>query len=125
MPTPLDNPVWECLIDGHSSFAERLPSSARYRRGVNPIGAVREDDAGAWRELATLVEPDEVLYTGRRTAFPLPDCWALEKETPMLQMVLGTPAAPVSGEFDAVELGEADVSDADLEKVFLNLTTGV
>ncbi len=61
--------------------------------------------------LATLAEPDEVLFTGEATLSPLPACWSLEAEKPMSQMILARPAETPVSALEPVVLTLADAAE--------------
>jgi len=109
----LDNPVWQALIGAHAGLASGDGLARRYRRGVTPIGAVREPSPAAYAALAALLAPVEILYLGVLEPAPLPAGLALEAEKPMLQMQLTQPVetATLAADPSPVELGAADAGE--------------
>ena len=105
--TLLNNPVWHSLGGAHAQLGRSNALARRYRQEVTPIGAVAEPTDAAYAALAQLTELGDVLYLGTSENPPLPACWVLEVEKPMLQMHLTKPAqTPAPVEFR--ELGPAD-----------------
>lgn len=112
MSEHLDNPVWHSLVGAHADYAIIDTLAARFWRGVNPIGAVSEDSEAAWLALAGLTENDEVLYTGIIGGTKIPDCWAVERDVPMLQMILNKPPPAIEEPVRWTELADGDITEA-------------
>jgi ribosomal protein S18 acetylase RimI-like enzyme len=56
------NPVWASLQTAHRRFAVSTGAACRYPRAVVPFAAVREVSVEAMRDLATLLEPGELVW---------------------------------------------------------------
>ncbi len=116
-PEQLDNPIWAALTTGNKALAEGGPLAWRYPPDIAPFAAIADRTAPSLEALATLAPPDGgvALVTGEPFV-PRP-ALAVDRQAPILQMVLNTPIASVRPEPEHVVLGATDVPD------MLDLTT--
>ncbi len=108
-PSPLDDPVWNCLAGAHRPHADGDGLARRYRRGFAPIGAIAEPTPAAYAALAALVDPDEALGIGGPELLAQPPGWIVEEEGTVQQMVCAGLIAGRPGPVTPVALGDADV----------------
>jgi predicted GNAT family acetyltransferase len=107
----LDDPIRAALTTGNRAFAQGGPLAWRYPSEIAPFAATANRTAPALAALAALVPPDDriALFTVDR---PVPPAsLAVEKQAPIIQMVLNAPIARVPFEPEHVVLGPADVAD--------------
>ena len=103
---PLDNPVWSALTGEQEAFGTRAPKAARYRNDVSPIAAVADGSNEALEQLATLVEPGEVVAV-IAAHDPPPPAWERLTTVELTQWVCTELIRPV-GDVAWMELGADD-----------------
>jgi ribosomal protein S18 acetylase RimI-like enzyme len=57
----LDNPVWHALSGPHASLGTATPLAAIYNPAVSRFAGLLEPSAEAFAQLASLVEPEEII----------------------------------------------------------------
>jgi ribosomal protein S18 acetylase RimI-like enzyme len=103
---PLDNPAWAALTGPQADLGQRRGRAARYSADVSPFGAVADDGAAAWADLAALAGPGGTVFVPGAPD-PAPPGWELVGAIPGVQMDgEGLDPAP---DPEAVVLGPADV----------------
>ena len=108
----LDRPIWSALTSGNASFAEGGSRALRYHPEVAPFAALLDETTASFEALASL------MTVGGRAALVGPNAlepsghFQIERQVPIMQMVLETPAAEsIAAAPEHVTLGVADVAD--------------
>lgn len=109
--SPLDCPVWSALTSDHRALAEGGPLAIRYAPEVAPFAALAERTPGAFAALSTLIPPEGWVMMHTPDALALPEGFVVERQAPLVQMVLEAPMAEAAAETDIVALGVADVPE--------------
>jgi predicted GNAT family acetyltransferase len=107
----LDDPVWAALTMGNRAFAEGGPLALRYPPDVAPFAAIADRTAPSFEALAMLVPPEGRLALAMVDRLVPPPALAVDRQAPIIQMVLHTPIASVRSEPGHVVLGAPDVAD--------------
>jgi|SRR5579883_824621 predicted GNAT family acetyltransferase len=106
----LDNPIWHSLSGNHAGFAVGDGLAMRYHADVGPLAAVREQTPEAYRALAELLGPEDVVVLFLDTHPRIPEGWRFTLNTMMEQMVCEALAPPVRG-YAVEDLGTNDVPE--------------
>lgn len=85
--SPLDNPIWYALNSHHSSFRLAAGLAARYMAEVSRFAALARPGPSAFRDLATLVQPDETVALFTAEPLDAPAEWDVLRSRPLEQMV--------------------------------------
>jgi predicted GNAT family acetyltransferase len=104
------DPVWHALHTKHSHFAVTEGDACRYPADVAPFAAVTTPSADAFRELASLLAPDEWVWVFAPERPAVPELNFIETLV-CLQMVLPEEVNPPEPAMDLVELTAADAPD--------------
>ena len=83
----LDNPTWHALTTTLAAFATGAGHARRMRPDVSAFSAVDENTPSAWRDLAALCKPAEVVIVNRVDPIAPTDGWIVHGERPGYQMV--------------------------------------
>src|SRR5215467_3018097 len=110
-PNPLDNPIWAALTTGNRALAEGSPLAWRYPPAIAPFAAIADRTAPSFAALATLTPPEGSIALATIDRLALPPALAVDREAPLLQMVLNAPIASLRPAPEHVVLGAADVAD--------------
>ncbi len=109
--SPLDSPVWAALTSTHAGFAQGDGDARRYPPEVTPMVGLRRADAGAYADLAALVDPGAMapLFLATEEAPPFPVVYARD----IAQMIHRAGLAPPKPELVGLmaPLGPEDVAD--------------
>jgi predicted GNAT family acetyltransferase len=107
----LDNPIWAALTTGNKALAEGGPLAWRYPPDIAPFAAIADRTALPSRRWRHCCRPKGriALATVDRLVPPL--ALAVDRQAPIMQMVLKTPIASVRSEPEHVVLGAPDVAD--------------
>jgi predicted GNAT family acetyltransferase len=108
---PLDNPVWAALTTGNRALAEGGPLAWRYPPDIAPFAAVADRAVASFEALATLVPPEGRIALATVDRLVPPPALAVDRQAPILQMVLDAPVARAWSEPEHVVLGTPDVAD--------------
>ena len=103
----LDNPAWPALSGEQREFGLVGERAARYLPDVSPIAAVADQSAEALAELATFVEPGQVVAVVD-PGEPPTDLWRLATVVPLTQWFCPEPIPEQPTDLDWVELGDAE-----------------
>jgi ribosomal protein S18 acetylase RimI-like enzyme len=107
----LDNPIWAALTTGHRALAEGGPLAWRYPPDIGPFAAIADRTALSFEALTTLVPPQGQIALVSVDPFVLPVALAVDRQGPLIQMILNTPIASARSEPEHVLLGAPDVAD--------------
>jgi predicted GNAT family acetyltransferase len=107
----LDNPVWAALTSGNKALAEGGPLAWRYPPDIAPFAAIADGTALSFEALAMLVPPEGRIALATVDRLVPPPALAVDRQAPIIQMVLNTPIASVRSEPEHVVLGAPDVAD--------------
>lgn len=106
----LDNPSWYALTGPHAAFAEGSGLARRYPPEVSVFGAIADETAQSWDELATLIGPGREVVLNRAGSITPPTGWTTLGAGSGFQMVLD--GEPTVGPSPLVrDLTEFDVED--------------
>ena len=107
------NPIWHALRLKHKHLAVEAGSARRYPADVVPFAAVARRDRAAFRDLHTLLAPNDPVWLADDGGEVGPGL-RIESRLPCLQMVLRsgiTPPPAAAPTFDVVPLTAADAAD--------------
>ncbi|HEY4253889.1 MAG TPA: GNAT family N-acetyltransferase [Roseomonas sp.] len=107
----LDNPVWAALTTGHGALAEGGPLAWRYPPDIAPFAAITDRTAASFAALAALVPPGGRLALATADQLAPPAGLAIDRQAPIIQMVLDAPIAVPPAAPDHVPLSAGDVAD--------------
>jgi predicted GNAT family acetyltransferase len=107
----LDNPVWAALTTGNRTLAEGGPLARRYPPDIAPFASIADRTARSFEALVTLVPPGGRIALATVDRLVPPAALAIDRQAPILQMVLDAPAARVRSAPEHLVLGAADVAD--------------
>ena len=84
---PLDNPIWQALINTHEHFAEIRDGARKFPHEVSVLAGFCEPAPESYKSLAALLRPGErvALFLQQPPAPPAP--WIVDRSTPLLQML--------------------------------------
>jgi len=106
----LDNPILAALTGRHAGFARTAGRALRYPADVSPMAALREPDAGAFDDLARLVDPGETIALVTRRTLAVPAGWEVLLGRFIDQMAYAGGPLPLPAQAPA-RLGADDVPD--------------
>jgi predicted GNAT family acetyltransferase len=107
---PLDRPIWSSLTSGWSHLAQGDGKALRLDHAYGPFGAAANGSSGSLDALAALVPAGGELWIVERGEIaPLPGT-ALVR-TAVLNQMVAERISPQTGEFDWLDLGEADAPE--------------
>lgn len=109
--SPLDCPVWSALTSDHRALAEGGSLAIRYDREVSPLATLAERTPAAFAALAALIPPDGWVMLHTPYVPALPEGFIVERQAPLLQMVLEAPIAEADDGADILDLGPGDVPE--------------
>lgn len=92
----LNNIVWDSLIGEHKHLSLGQARACRYRPEISPFAAVVDDAPESWSELASIVEPGEVILVRKNKPADVLT-WKIESETSVVQYVLAGDAPAALG----------------------------
>jgi predicted GNAT family acetyltransferase len=107
----LDNPVWAALTTGNRTLAEGGPVAWRYPPDIAPFAAIADRTALCFEALTTLVPPEGRIALATVDRLVPPAALAVDRQAPIVQMVLNAAIAGVRTEPEHVVLGAPDVAD--------------
>jgi predicted GNAT family acetyltransferase len=107
----LDNPVWAALTTGNRALAEGGPLAWRYPPDIAPFAAIADRTHLSFEALATLVPPEGRIALATVDPLASPPALVIDRQAPIIQMVLNTPIGSVRSEPEHVVLGAPDVAD--------------
>lgn len=107
----LDDPVWAALTTENRTLAQGGPLAWRYLPEIAPFGAVVDRTPAAFAALASLVPHDGRVALATVDALVPPAYLVVDRQAPVIQMVLNAPIASVQPEPEHVVLGPADITD--------------
>jgi len=106
----LDRPIWSALNSRHAGISEGGPLAKRYRHGITPFAAARDEVPDSLEALAGLAGPDETLLILEANGFTPPPGFVTETMA-LVQMVAVRPPEKVAdarierlGPDDAVDM---------------------
>jgi ribosomal protein S18 acetylase RimI-like enzyme len=103
MLAALDNIFWHALTGSQAHFAAGSGAARRYAVGFSPIVAFADVDAPAFADLRPHCHADESFYSDGWSG-PVPDGWAIERESTMFKMVWDGAASVDDDAPDAIPL---------------------
>jgi predicted GNAT family acetyltransferase len=107
----LDNPIWAALTTGNRALAEGGPLAWRYPPDIAPFAAIADRTALSFEALAPLVPPEGRIALATVDRLVPPAALAVDRQAPIVQMVLNTPIASARSALEHVVLGTPDVAD--------------
>ncbi len=107
----LDNPVLAALTDGNRDLAKGGPLAWRYPPDVAPFATIVDRSQAAYAALAALVPPGGRLALATVDRLAPPAALVVERQAPVIQMVLDTPVRDARPDPEHIVLGTADVDD--------------
>lgn len=110
-PDPLDNPIWAALTTGNRALAEGGPLAWRYPPAIAPFAAIADRTPPSFEALVKLTPPESRVALATLDRLVPPPALAIDRQAPLLQMVLNAPAASLRPAPEHVVLGAADVAD--------------
>ncbi len=111
MTEQLDNPVWAALTTGNRCLAEGSPLAWRYPPELAPFAAIANRTHPSLEALATLVPPEGRIALVTVDPLASPPALVVDRQAPIIQMILNTPIASVRSGPGHVVLGAPDVAD--------------
>jgi predicted GNAT family acetyltransferase len=111
MTEPLDNPIWAALTTGNRTLAEGGPLALRYPPHIAPFAAIGDRTTLSFEALATLVPHEGRIALATADRLVPPPALAVDRQAPIIQMVLDTPIATVRSEPEHFVLGAPDIAD--------------
>jgi ribosomal protein S18 acetylase RimI-like enzyme len=111
MMEQLDNPVWAALTTGNRALAEGGPLAWRYPPNIAPFAAIADRTKPAFEALATLVPPGRQIALATVEPVVPPAALTLDRNAPIIQMILNTPIASARPAPEHIVLGAPDVAD--------------
>ncbi len=106
---PLDNPIWSALQTGSRRFAKGTGAAQYFERAVALFAGLRHNTTADLEELAALFPPESVVILFTPAEVPLPACWQLQFQKPLLQMVYEDAPRQHAPETACVPLTDADI----------------
>lgn len=106
----LDRPIWSALDSRHAELSEGGPLARRYKRGITPFAAARDNAPECLEALAGLAEADEALVIVEPNGLTLPRGLVTDSVTPLVQMVASRPPENV-GDARIERLGPDDAEE--------------
>ncbi len=85
--SPLDNPIWFALDSHHRPLSRTNGLAARYDAEVSRFAALARPTSAAFRDLATLVQPEEPVAIFTAKTLDVPPEWEVLRSRPLEQMV--------------------------------------
>jgi predicted GNAT family acetyltransferase len=107
----LDNPIWAALTTGNKALAEGGPLAWRYPPDIAPFAAIADRTASSFEALAMLVPPEGRLALSTVDRLVPPPALAIDRQAPIMQMILNMPIASGRSVPEHVVLGAPDVAD--------------
>lgn len=108
----LDWPVQSALTGGNASLAQRNTLALRYPPDIAPFGAVADETVEAFEALASLTPAGSRIALVGPDAVAVPAGFAIERQIPIVQMILIGPApAEATAGPVPVLLGTPDVAE--------------
>jgi len=111
MTAQLDNPIWSALTTGNKALAEGGPLAWRYPPDIAPFAAIADRTARSFEALATLMPPEGRLALVAPDQLVPPPALALDRQAPLVQMILNTPVTNGRSGPEHVVLGAADIPE--------------
>lgn len=106
----LDNPVWHALSGPHASLGTATPLAAIYNPAVSRFAGLLEPSAEAFAQLASLVEPEEIIALDTAWHVSPSPHWQVVNIENLEQFVCEQPiASAIAGADRVVALSTADV----------------
>jgi len=106
----LDNPAWYSLTTQHAHFALGGAQAKRYPPEMAPLAAIASLEPSALSDLATIVDPGEVIYLVGIVP-PLTPAWTIKFQIAAVQMVCQRLVETALTGIDISILSEGDVPD--------------
>src|SRR5262249_44821854 len=107
----LDNPIWAALTTGNRALAEGGPLAWRFPSDIAPFAAIADRTNLSFAALAALAPPEDRIALATVDRLVPPAALTVERQAPLLQMILETPIATVQSGAEQVALGAPDVAD--------------
>jgi len=108
----LDRPVWSALTGENAPFAQGNALARRYPSEIAPFGAVADETPECFEALVSLASPGSRVALVGPDALAAPNGFALERNAPIVQMILAEPVpAGALGGPAPVLLGPPDVAE--------------
>jgi predicted GNAT family acetyltransferase len=99
------------LTTGNRALAEGGPLAKRYPPEIAPFAAIADRTARSFEALASLVPHEDRIALATVDRLVPPRALAVDRQAPIIQMVLNTPIARPRSEAEHVVLGAPDVAD--------------
>ena len=100
MPQFFPNPAQAALRSTHQHFAQTLGKATKYPTEIAPFGALEDPSPEAYRDLHTLLKPNEIIYIPNAPPHPTEGLeW--QGDVPCLQFVFPSDAPIQNPEFPA------------------------
>jgi ribosomal protein S18 acetylase RimI-like enzyme len=108
----LDRPVWSALSGENAPFAQGAMLARRYPSEIAPFGAVADETPECFEALASLASRGSRVALVGPDAVAAPNGFALERNAPIVQMMLAESApAEAPGDPGSILLGPPDVAE--------------
>jgi len=107
----LDDPIWTALTSGNRALAQGGPLAWRYPPEVAPFAAIVDRTDPSFAALASLVPADGRVALVTVDQLAPSASLSIALQAPLIQMLLGTPAADERPGPEPIVLGAADVPD--------------
>lgn len=105
----LDNAVWSALTGPQASFALGRGQARRFDPRYARFAAIENHTAKAWRDLADIVPPGDMVFLFRQNQDPTPPGWEALPTRQLVQMVSEIDVPPSDlPRGPPVRLGDAD-----------------
>jgi GNAT superfamily N-acetyltransferase len=113
--TPLNNPIWQSLINTHAHFAEIHGTARKFPHEVSVLAGLPEPTAENYDFLAAMMRPGERVGMFLEDPPDPPAPWAIDRTCPLLQMLCEKRSAfqgvPRAMQPEFIRLSKADVPE--------------
>jgi ribosomal protein S18 acetylase RimI-like enzyme len=113
--TPLNNPIWQSLINTHAHFAEIHGTARKFPHEVSVLAGLPEPTAENYDFLAAMMRPGERVGMFLEDPPDPPAPWAIDRTGPLLQMLCekrsAFSVAPRAMQPEFIRLSKADVPE--------------